>query len=103
MAVMQLIQVDQVALDQLCQQWKIARLELVGSFSPTANEITLVATFESGARRSLIDHARLERELGELFVRKVDLVSRSVIEAMPNALRRSAILSNINPIPLYRR
>jgi predicted nucleotidyltransferase len=101
MAVMQLIPVDQAALDQFCQRWKIVRLELAGSFSPSASEIMLLTTFESGARRSLLDHVRMERELGDIFGRKVDLVSRRVVEAMPNELRRSAILASINPVPVY--
>jgi predicted nucleotidyltransferase len=101
MAVMQLIPVDQAALEQFCQRWKIVQLELVGSFSPAASEITLVATFESGARRSLLDHVRMESELSDLLARKVDLVNRRVIEAMPNELSRSAILASINPVPVY--
>jgi hypothetical protein len=103
MGVMQLIPVDQAALEQFCLRWKMARLELVGSFSPAASEIMLVATYDSGVRWSLLDHARMERELGDLLGRKVDLVSRRVVEAMPNALSRSAILANIHPIPLYGR
>ena len=101
MGVTQLIPVDQLALGDFCRQWRIARLELVGSFPRPRNEVTLIATFAHDARWSLLDHVRMESELGEILERKVDLVSRRVIEAMPNVLRRSSILANINPIPLY--
>lgn len=101
MSTQQLIPVDQKALDEFCQQWGITKLELVGSFPAPGSEVTVVATFAPDARRSLLDHAHMEGDLGEIMQRKVDLVSRSVVEAMPNALSRSAILANINRIPLY--
>ncbi len=91
---------DQLAMQRFCCNWRIAKLEWVGSFPPP-DEITVVATFESGVRWSLLDHARMERELGDILARKVDLVSHSVVEAMPNALSRTFILANINRIPLY--
>lgn len=92
---------DQLAMQRFCCSWKIAKLEWVGSFPPPESEITVLATFEPGVRWSLLDHARMERELGDILARKVDLVSRSVVAAMPNALTRNAILANVNPQPLY--
>jgi predicted nucleotidyltransferase len=95
-----LIPYNDLAMRRFCCNWKIARLEWVGSFPPP-EEITVVATFEPSVRWSLLDHARMERELGDIVARKVDLVSRSVVEAMPNALSRNFILGNINPFRLY--
>jgi predicted nucleotidyltransferase len=46
----------------------------------------------------LFDHVQMERELGELMGRKVDLVSRRAIEASHNAIRRNAILGNTRTV-----
>lgn len=97
MAILQRLPVNQALLDQLCQRWKIARLELFGSARldfAAAHDVDLLVSFLSDAEWSLFDHAQIEQELSELLGRRVDLVSRRAIEASPNALRRSAILGS---------
>ena len=101
MSLLQLIPVDQKTLSEFCRQWKITKLELVGSFPAPGSEVTLVATFATDASWSLLDHAHMEIDLGQIVDRKVDLVSRDVLDNMQNALTRSAILASINKIPIY--
>jgi predicted nucleotidyltransferase len=101
MSTQQLIPVDQETLSEFCLQWKITKLELAGSFPAPGSEVTLVATFAPDARWSLLDHAHMEDNMGEIMDRKVDLVSRDVLENMQNALSRSAILASIDKRPLY--
>ena len=43
----------------------------------------------------------MEDDLGAIMDRKVDLVSRDVLDNMQNALTRSAILAGINKLPIY--
>ena len=101
MAILQRLPVDEGQLDQLCRQWKIAKLELFGSALldfAAAHDVDLLVSFLPDAEWSLFDHAQLEQELSELLGRRVDLVSRRAIEASPNALRRSAILGSAVPV-----
>lgn len=104
MAILQRIPIDEATLAAFCQRWKIAKLELFGSFAAGENgpssDIDLLVTYEPAARWSLLDHVHIENELSDILGRKVDLVSRSAIESSRNPLRRNAILGG--PIyPIY--
>jgi len=84
-------------IEKLCQRWKIVELAIFGSvlredFNPES-DIDLLVRFAPDAHWSLFDHARMERELGEILNREVDLVSRSAVERSPNWIRREEILS----------
>jgi predicted nucleotidyltransferase len=102
MAILQRIPVEQDVLDAFCKRWKIAKLELFGSYSrgdaTPASDIDLLVTFARDAEWSLIDHVHIENELSDVLGRKVDLISRAAIEGSPNALRRRAILDSAVPI-----
>jgi uncharacterized protein len=85
-------------IEELCRRWKIAELSLFGSalredFRPDS-DIDLLVRFAPDADWSLLDRARMERELVELLGREVDLVSRTAVEASPNWIRRNEILSS---------
>ena len=87
----------QQEIEEFCRRWKIVELSVFGSvlredFRPDS-DIDLLVRFDSGACWSLFDHARMERELGEILGREVDLVSRSAVERSPNWIRREEILS----------
>jgi uncharacterized protein len=102
MALLQRLPVDEQALHEFCQRWKIVKLELFGSmlrpdFGPLS-DIDLLVTFSADARWSLLDHVRMENEGSELLGRRTDLVSRRAIEASHNAVRRSAILGTAVPV-----
>lgn len=85
-----------------CQRWKIVELSLFGSalredFRPNS-DIDLLVRFAPGARWSLFDHARMERELEEILGREVDLLSRTAVEGSANWIRREEILRTAQPI-----
>jgi predicted nucleotidyltransferase len=91
---------DRIA--ELCHHWKIAQLSIFGSalrddFRPDS-DIDLLVRFKPDAEWSLLDQARMERELEELLGRKVDLVSHAAIEKSPNWIRRKEILESSRPI-----
>jgi len=85
-----------------CRRWQIVELSIFGSalrtdFGPDS-DVDLLARFTSGAEWSVFDHARMERELGEILDRKVDLVTRLAVEESPNRNRRAKILSTAQPV-----
>lgn len=89
-------------LAEFCRRWRIEELSLFGSalrsdFRPDS-DVDLLVSFAPEAEWSLLDHARMERELERLLGRKVDLVSRIAIEQSPNRVRREEILSTSRPI-----
>src|SRR5258706_13863203 len=96
MAVSQIIPIDPAVLDAFCRQWKIAKLELFGSFLSgnvhPESDIDLLVTFSPDAQWGLFDHVQMERDLGELIGGKVDLVSGREMEASHNASTRKGIL-----------
>ena len=83
-------------LEEFCRHWNIVELSLFGSALRddfrADSDIDLLACFAPDAEWSLLDHARMERELTEMLGREVDLVSRAAVEASPNWIRRNEIL-----------
>ena len=71
------IEVPQAELADLCRRWHIRRLSLFGSVLGTGfrdnSDVDILVEFAPDYRIGLIGMARLERELSELFARKVDL------------------------------
>lgn len=91
---------DQVAA--FCRKWRIRELSLFGSvlrddFRPTS-DVDVLVTFAPEAEWSLLDHIRMEEELGALLGVKVDLVTRRAVERSPNWIRRRAILESAEPV-----
>ena len=81
-----------------CEHWDIAELALFGSalrddFGPES-DIDILVSFKDGAHPTLFDMVRMQEELGEIFGRKIDLVSRRGIERSRNSIRRNAILGS---------
>lgn len=78
-----------------CQRWRIRELSIFGSalredFRPDS-DVDVLVVFEEEAAWSLFDLMRAERELEQLFCRKVDLVEKKAIR---NPFRRHHILSH---------
>ena len=89
-------------LADVCRRWRIAELALFGSalrddFGPDS-DIDLLGAFAPNAGWSVLDHVRMEDELGDLLGRRVDLVSRRAVEGSRNWIRRRAILSGATTI-----
>jgi hypothetical protein len=65
-------------VEALCRRWRIRELSLFGSSARgdarPDSDIDLLVEFDSDADWSLLDSARLRRELAELFGHTVDLV-----------------------------
>lgn len=76
-----------------CRRWKVAELSLFGSvlredFRPDS-DVDVLVVFAPDADWRWRDRVRMEKELEELFGRRVDLVEK---EAVENPFRRHEIL-----------
>ena len=96
------LSIPQDRIAAYCRANGIAGLALFGSvlrddFGP-GSDIDLLVRFEDGARPTLFDLGRMERELTAIFGREVDLVSWRAIERSANAIRLNAILNAAEPI-----
>lgn len=96
------ISVSERQLEEFCQRWRIAGLELFGSvlrddFSP-GSDIDLLVSPAPEAEWSLLDHIRMEKELAALLGQPVDLVTRRAVERSGNRVRRNAILESARPL-----
>jgi len=100
------IAIDQERLAEFGRRWKIVELALFGSvvrpdFRPDS-DVDVLVTFAPEAAWSLLDHATMAEELGAIFGRKVDLVTRRAIERSANWIRRRSILSAAEPVYVAR-
>ncbi len=78
------IAIPQERLADFCRRNQIRRLLLFGSvlrddFTPES-DVDVLVEFEAEARVSLLRLVRVEREMGELLGRKVDLVCREDLD-----------------------
>lgn len=97
---------DTEKLRQFCARWQIAELALFGSvltdrFRPDS-DIDVLVSFLPEARPTLLDLARMEAELSEIFGRSVDLVERTAILRSRNPIRKQAILESAEVIYAHR-
>jgi len=87
---------------QFCRRWHVRELSLFGSVLRddfhVESDVDVLVSFDEQARCGLFDLVRMENEIGEIFLRKVDLVSRRGIESSRNYLRRNAILTSAKVI-----
>ena len=89
-------------MDSFCRRWQVSELALFGSvvredFGPDS-DVDVLIQFQPPARHTLLDMARMEEELRQIFGRDVDLVERSAIEQSRNRFRRKAILQSAESI-----
>ncbi len=98
--------IPQDKIADFCHRWNIKEFALFGSILRDGlrpdSDIDVLVTFAPEARWGLFALYRMERELEEIFGRKVDLVSRRGVEASRNYLRRKAILSTAQVIHVSR-
>lgn len=92
------ISVPMGALEAFCDRWQVEEIALFGSilrddFGPNS-DIDILIRFKTEQALGLIGVAGMERELAELFTRRVDLVNRTAIEQSRNYIRRKAILES---------
>ena len=92
------IDTRQDEITAFCKRWQIAELALFGSvlrddFGPES-DIDVLVTFHPEAEHGLMALVTMEKELGQLLGRKVDLVNRRGVERSRNYIRRRAILES---------
>ena len=91
---------DKIA--EFCRRWQIKELALFGSVlrddSRPDSDIDLLVTFAPDHPWSLMDHVRMQDELGEVLGREIDLITRSSVEKSENPWRRHDILTSAQTI-----
>ena len=95
------LRVDHDRLSDVCRRYRVARLEVFGSFAEgdaePDSDIDLLVTFDPGARIGL-EFVALQHELEAVLGRSVDLLTRASVENSPNkyfrrfAIRRTQLL-----------
>lgn len=96
-------------ISEFCQRWQIVEFALFGSvlrddFRPDS-DIDCLVSFQADSPWSLFDLVQMQIELEQMFIRKIDLISKSAIERSENWIRRQEILStaqNILDTGLFR-
>ena len=96
------LRIDQEALARFCRRWDILELALFGSvlrddFRPDS-DVDVLITLGPESEWTLFDLARMRDELGAIFGREVDLLTRRGVETSRNALRRESILASARPL-----
>jgi predicted nucleotidyltransferase len=98
MVVQDAVQLPAAPIADFCARWKIRELALFGSVLRNdfmaGSDVDVLVTFEASARVGLIALSQMERELGEIIGRNVDLVPRAAVESSSNSRRRQRILES---------
>lgn len=99
------IGVSMKAIKAFCDRWQVEELALFGSvlrndFAPDS-DIDVMVRFSTEQTPGLFGIAGMERELAELFARRVDLVNRAAIDESRNYIRRKAILESARVVWAY--
>lgn len=66
-------------------------------FGPKS-DLDLLVRYAPDAKVTLLDEARMQEELEQLFGSPVDLISRRAIEESSNWIRRKAIFESAEPL-----
>ena len=92
-------EVPQRTLAAFCRRHQIKRLGIFGSAARgeanDASDVDLLVEFKHDAPASLFDMVRMQDELSQMFGRKVDLATATVLE---NPYRRRAILKDLREL-----
>ena len=93
------------AAQAVCARHPVKRLELFGSQTGGGtrpySDVDLLVEFLPGSKPGLLEMGALQDELEQQLGRKVDLLSRRVVEQSRNEYRRRSILAG--PVTLYAR
>jgi len=96
------IDIPRDKLGEFCRRHHILKLGLFGSvlredFSDDS-DLDVLVEFDAGCSVGLFEMVRVERELSELFGRKVDLVERRSVEKSENYIRRRHVLDSVETV-----
>lgn len=102
MAMAPRISLDRDEVAAFCRRWGIAEMSFFGSVLRNDfredSDVDVLVSFRPGAEWSLLDHVRMEEELGRVLGRKADIVTRPAVERSGNWIRREQILSTAEPV-----
>ena len=83
---------------EFCKRWDVTELALFGSVLRDdfglESDIDVMVRFGTQLTPGLLGAVRMEWELGDLFGRRVDLVTREAVENSRNYIRRRAVLDS---------
>jgi hypothetical protein len=96
------IPVDDERIAAFCKRWGVRELALFGSvlrddFGPDS-DVDVLVTLSDDHGLTLLDLERMERELGEILGRTVDLWTRKGVQQSRNRRRSERILSTARVI-----
>jgi predicted nucleotidyltransferase len=96
------IESHQVEIADFCRRWGVTELAVFGSvlrddFGP-ASDLDVLVSLDDSSRHTLFDLHHMQEDLGLIFRREVDLVSRRGIERSSNHIRRQAILESAQTV-----
>jgi uncharacterized protein len=96
------VQAAPAAITKFCRRWGITRLAMFGSVLTDRfhrdSDIDMLATFRDDTQHTLLDLVRMERELGALYRRRVDLGDYAAVLLDPNEERRQDILDTMKAV-----
>lgn len=92
------IAIPQSAIAEFSKKWLVRELALFGSivredFRPDS-DVDILVEFLPEAKWSLFDCVKMQDELGSIFGRRVDLVSKRAILVSENWIRKKSILES---------
>ena len=92
------ISIPKEKVADFCKRWNITELAFFGSvlrddFGPES-DIDVLVNLRSGTSHRISSILHMEKELGGILGREVDLVFRSDVERSRNYLRREAVLKS---------
>ena len=92
------ISIPKERVADFCKRWNITELAFFGSvlrddFGPES-DIDVLVNLRSGTSHRISSILHMEKELGGILGREVDLVFRSDVERSRNYLRREAVLKS---------
>lgn len=99
--VLQDLRVDRERIADVCRRYRVAKLEVFGSFArgdaEPGSDLDILVTFLPGAEIGL-ELVALHDELAALFGRGVDLLTRDSVERSPNKYFRRFALRQTEPV-----
>lgn len=85
-------------IETFCRRWLVLELAVFGSALRgdfrSESDIDIMVTFSPNADWGLLDHVQMKLELGSIFDKEVDLITRRSLERSRNWLRRDEILKS---------
>ena len=90
------ISIPRAKIEDFCKRWEIIEFSFFGSilredFHPKS-DIDVLVEFSHNSSWSLLDHAKMEEELSQIFNRPVDLVNKKAVINSQNWIRKQNIL-----------